>query len=243
GGNVVNVLVSVGDTVKPEQDIFEMETDKAVVPVSSPYNGVIEAVHIEAGQRVSVGDRIVTLRENGTGGDSSATAQAPPERETTETASARAEPAAPEREERAAEEPREEMRASAAEAEAPAAPRSTAIETAPRVARDGDGDRSARPPAPAGPATRRLARELGVDLYEVRGTGPGGRITREDVKAYVKTILSHGGPATSRSVDLPPLPDFSQWGEIERSPISGIRRATAEAMSVSHRVIPQVTQF
>ena len=95
-------------------------------------------------------------------------------------------------------------------------------------------------PAPAGPATRRLARQLGVDLREVRGTARGGRITREDVKDHVKARMTS---APVVAVDRPTLPDFRRWGEIERERLSAVRKATVASMSRSWSLIPHVTQL
>ncbi len=93
----------------------------------------------------------------------------------------------------------------------------------------------------AGPATRQLARELGVDLARVTGTGPGGRVSQDDVKAYVQQVVAN--PATSSAgVPAPKLPDFSKWGEIETQPLDSVRRKTAEQMSLAWSLIPHVTQ-
>jgi pyruvate dehydrogenase E2 component (dihydrolipoamide acetyltransferase) len=103
------------------------------------------------------------------------------------------------------------------------------------------------PPAPAAPSVRRVARELGVEIHQVPGSGPGGRISAEDVKAFVKRVMSAGGP---RAVPLPgavpapaPLPDFSRWGGIERRPMRAVRRKTAEHLGQAWAQIPHVTQF
>ncbi len=93
-----------------------------------------------------------------------------------------------------------------------------------------------RPSAPATPSVRRLAREIGVDLGGVRGTGKAGRITADDVKAHAKSILQDGGPGAA------PLPDFSKWGPIERKPMTNVRRATAEHVSRAWTTSPHVTQ-
>ncbi len=97
---------------------------------------------------------------------------------------------------------------------------------------------------------RRLAREIGVDVSQVTGTGPGGRITQEDVKEFAKRVmhsLGSGGQAAAASPRAagvgPALPDFSKWGEFERKPMSGIRRKTAEHLSHAWNTIPHVTQF
>src|SRR5262249_55056778 len=92
----------------------------------------------------------------------------------------------------------------------------------------------------AGPATRRLARELGIDLRQVPGTGPRGRVSQEDVKAFVRDHAR--APATDGAAVAPPLPDFGRWGAIEKRPLDGIRRRTAEQMSLAWRLIPHVTQ-
>jgi len=94
---------------------------------------------------------------------------------------------------------------------------------------------------PAGPATRRLARELGVDLRQVPGSAPGGRVTEEDIKEYVSQLAS--GSSGRPGVVIPPLPDFAKWGPIERQPLDGVRRRTAEQMSFAWTLAPQVTQY
>jgi pyruvate dehydrogenase E2 component (dihydrolipoamide acetyltransferase) len=103
------------------------------------------------------------------------------------------------------------------------------------------------PPAPAGPATRRIARELGVDLHRVGGTGPGGRITPEDVQAFVRGLLTGGSGgaapmASGGSPATPPLPDFSQFGQVERLPLNKVMRTGAANLSLAWSVIPHVTQ-
>jgi pyruvate dehydrogenase E2 component (dihydrolipoamide acetyltransferase) len=97
-----------------------------------------------------------------------------------------------------------------------------------------------QPPAPAAPSVRRMARELGVDINQVPGNGPGGRIGIDDVKAYAKRLVSaaaSGAPAGSV-----PLPDFSRWGEVERQPMRAVRRKTAEHLSAAWATVPHVTQ-
>jgi pyruvate dehydrogenase E2 component (dihydrolipoamide acetyltransferase) len=105
--------------------------------------------------------------------------------------------------------------------------------------------RAPRLPAPAAPSVRRAARELGVDLHDVRGTGQGGRISVEDVKAHVKKVMLGGGPKANVAAGPAPvvLPDFSKWGAIERKPMRAVRRTTAERLSVAWSQIPHVTQF
>jgi pyruvate dehydrogenase E2 component (dihydrolipoamide acetyltransferase) len=99
------------------------------------------------------------------------------------------------------------------------------------------------PPPPAAPSVRRLARELGVDIRRVTGSGPAGRISYEDVQSYVKNALASGGGA-GRGAAGPAaaLPDFTKWGDVERKPMSNIRRKTAEHLSHAWQAIPHVTQ-
>src|SRR5690606_27191817 len=92
---------------------------------------------------------------------------------------------------------------------------------------------------PAAPSTRRYARELGVDITEVEGSGPGGRISQDDVKAHARALIQSGGGR----VGAVPLPDFSQWGEVEVQPMRNIRRITAERLSAAWATVPHVTQF
>ncbi|MEW6279935.1 MAG: 2-oxo acid dehydrogenase subunit E2, partial [Candidatus Eremiobacterota bacterium] len=102
--------------------------------------------------------------------------------------------------------------------------------------------------APAAPSVRRLAREIGVDIYAVAGTGPGGRISAEDVKQTAKRMLGDGGASVATPTATSPavraaLPDFSKWGPVERQPMKGVRRKTAEQMTLAWTTIPQVTQY
>jgi pyruvate dehydrogenase E2 component (dihydrolipoamide acetyltransferase) len=95
---------------------------------------------------------------------------------------------------------------------------------------------------PAGPATRRLARELGVDLRNVRGSAPNGRVTQEDVRAYVRQLAAGAATARGPGRQAPPLPDFERWGAVQRRPFDSVRRKTAEQMSLAWSDIPHVTQ-
>src|SRR6266498_183214 len=132
---------------------------------------------------------------------------------------------------------------------APAAAAAPLTEAQPARARDGR-------PVPATPATRRLARELGVDLGGVRGTGPGGRLTDEDVRAAAGPARAATTPAAKApappiearplapvGIEPPPLPRFEQWGPVERAPLSHLRRTIAERMALSASVIPHVTHL
>ena len=106
-------------------------------------------------------------------------------------------------------------------------------------------DRRRRPAPAAAPSVRRIARELGVDIRQVTGTGPGGRITVDDVQGFVRQALAGGAAsrvARRRRAPSQPLPDFTKWGDVERKPVSNIRRKTAEHLGHAWNVIPHVTQ-
>lgn len=218
--DVVRVLVKPGDTVQVGQELIELETSKATAPVPSSVAGRIEEVRVKEGQSIKTGDVVAVIASEAAAG----AAAAPPQPQPAQAPPAPAAQPAPQ---------------AAAPAAAPPAPGPAAPPPAPN---------GGRLPVPASPATRRLARELGVDLYQVRGSARGGRVTQDDVKAFVR---SNGGrpaaaPAAAPSAAVPgapPLPDFSKWGEIERKPAGGIRRATAEHMNLAWRTCPQVTIF
>ena len=129
--------------------------------------------------------------------------------------------------------------AGAAPAAAPAAPAEPA--PAPAPAAPAPAPSPAGVPVPAAPSVRKFARELGIELSRVTGQGPGGRIRIEDVKAHAKQLIQ-AGPAAAGAAGLPPLPDFSRWGEVEAVPMSGVRKATAAHMARCWSAIPHVTQ-
>jgi pyruvate dehydrogenase E2 component (dihydrolipoamide acetyltransferase) len=180
-GEVIAVLVSVGDEVKEGDPILEVETDKASVEIPSPYTGKVEEILVKAGDIVKVGDVLIKF-SNG---------------------------------EAVEKEPEKQ----------PVKP----IETAPPMA----ASTAQKGPVPASPATRRLARELGIDLHHVAPTGPGGLVTAEDVRAFAEKgqnveEVADGEAmpiveAALLSVPVPALPDFSKWGPVERIPLRSIR--------------------
>ena len=186
--------------------------------VPSPSAGRVTEVRVKIGEQIKVGQVICLLEGGGNGEAAKGTA---------------AKPAAKKPE--AAAEPAKAMNAEApAEAPKVAAPKpTTAPAMAPVVNRI----------TAAGPATRRLARELGIDLTQVVGSGRAGRIIEEDVKGYVRQLASNGAAAPSgAAVQAPPLPNFEQWGPVERQPMLAVRKATARQMSLSWSLIPHVTQ-
>jgi pyruvate dehydrogenase E2 component (dihydrolipoamide acetyltransferase) len=237
-GDVVNVLVAVGETITQDQPLIELETDKAVIEVPAPVAGTVQTIHVQTGDTAAVGQLIVTFETGSTAAASDAVAppppvtseESPPEESPPEESAAPAEPAMP------ATSPEAAASAPAAlpcEAHAPPAP--PPVEAPPQ--------RASRIPAAASPSVRRLAREVGVDISEVAGSGAGGRISIEDVKNHAQRLLTD--PSGYRVAAEPlavALPDFTRWGEVEREPMSSVRRATAEHMAQAWSTIPHVTQ-
>ncbi len=260
-GNVVRVMVSVGDTIEVEQPVLEIETDKASLEVPSSVAGRVAEVRAQEGKPLSVGE-VVLVVESGADGSAKekpadeAKAAAKPEAEE-EKAKATAE-AAPKSEVKQEPEETEETAEASSEAKEKAgagesaesaddAEQARPEEAPPAAARPGSTQGVG--PVPASPSVRRLAREIGVDVHQVTGTGQGGRITEEDVKVYARqlnTDAARSAPiasATGPSGGAQPLPDFSRWGQIERSELTGVRRRTAENMRHAWQTVPQVTQF
>jgi pyruvate dehydrogenase E2 component (dihydrolipoamide acetyltransferase) len=250
-GDVTRVLVKVGDTIEKEQSVVELETDKATIEVPSSVAGVVKEIKVKAGDKVKVGSVILTV-DDASGNGAGAPA-------------AKAEAAAPDPRQDAKPEPRTDAKAPSERAQREKAqpeqtqPEKTQPEkvvsmpkAAPKPAAEPRAQ-SGGPAAPAAPSVRRLAREIGVDINDVQGGGPEGRISDEDVKEHARRILSSvpstGLGATgagARGAGLPaagvPLPDFSKWGEVDRQPLSNIRRKTAEHLSHAWNTIPHVTQ-
>jgi pyruvate dehydrogenase E2 component (dihydrolipoamide acetyltransferase) len=267
-GDVLRVLVKAGDTLAKDQPVLELETDKATIEVPSSVAGTVGEIKVKPGDKVKVGQVILTVADgqSADGGKAEAAApakaakaegqegkverpeakaerpeskQARPEPKT-EPAS-KSEPAVAERE-TAADSPSQPAAASAQQTRAAAARQQTGnVVDINRGARPAPEAAAAElPPAPAAPSVRRMARELGVDINQVTSSDPSGRISIDDVKAHAKRIVTAGG--RSGGVAAEALPDFSRYGEIERQPMRAVRRKTAEHLSVAWATIPHVTQ-
>ncbi len=232
-GDVLKVLVKVGDTLKVDQPVLELETDKATIEVPSNIAGVVKDIRTKTGDKVKPG-QVVLVVDQGVAG-------APPQVEPPAAAPAPAPAVVPDP-------PPAPAVAAPAPAPAPVAAAPAAVVAAPVAASPAAPLQSAAyPSGPAAPSVRRLAREIGVDITRVQGTGPGGRISLDDVKAFAKAALSGTGGAVVAAAGVPlqqrALPDFSKFGEIERKPMSGVRRKTAEHLTSAWNTIPHVTQF
>ncbi|PNE01514.1 pyruvate dehydrogenase, E2 component [Alcanivorax sp. MD8A] len=218
GAEIIEVSVAAGDVLEAEQVIAVLESDKASLEIPAPQAGTVESVIIKVGDKVSTGDPLLTLAVSG--GD-----VAPEAKENTATSSASvSQTSASDKQEQNKQE------------QAKPAQTSTAIPAAAN---------SPGKAVHAGPAVRKLAREMGVDLGQVPGTGPKDRILKEDVHAWVKQRLeSQSAPATGSggmSLDLPDI-DFSQFGDVEREELNKLRKVSAQNLHRSWLTIPHVTQ-
>ncbi len=252
---VLNLKIKEGDTVKEDQMIMEVETDKAAVEIPVPFSGVVSKLYVQQGQTVKVGQPLIAVD----GGGAPAPSKASPPAAAPSRPAAAVRAVAPRPTPPRAPAPQPPARPIHAQiGESVAAPRPAPAPA--RVAAEAPARRG-NTPIPAAPAIRRLAREMNVDLAEVHGTGPGGRIVREDLERYrIAGPTGTGvGPARSEPAPMPrsaptasddgarpsapsdALPDFSQWGSIRREPITQIRKTIARQMVRSYTTIPHVT--
>lgn len=233
-GTVISLAVAVGDEVTEDQTLLELETDKAVVSIPSPQAGKISEIRVAEGDDAAVGSVIMLLEAQDQPSEDSQPPQGEPE---------------------AAGEPEVE-KAAAADHQPPAEKTAKTQQKQAAMADSSVADLDLTPKrtgdlvAPAAPSVRRIARELGVDIYQVQGTGSGGRISEKDVRSFVRTTMLQvsGGQSVSsgefRGLHAQrPLPDFSKWGRVERKPLSRIRQVTADAMGYAWSTIPMVTQY
>jgi len=226
-GKVVKVLVQEGDRVDIDDILIEFETEKALVEIPSTAKGKIVDLPVKEGQELHVGDVIARVETEGEGEEK----KKPDRGEAKADASSKeAEAESPTPDDSvyrpAAEKKRDEKQG-----------KSSGLEKEPPSRED-------RPPAPAAPSVRRFARELGIDIHEVHGTGPGGRITESDVKAFVKEGREAAGQtALLGEIAETALPDFARWGDIETVELPGVRKLTAKSTALSWRLVPHVTQF
>jgi len=273
-GDVARVLVKPGDTIAKDQGVIELETDKATIEVPSSVAGVVKDVQVKAGEKIKVGQTILTVDEGESTGakepkGGTKDSKEPKESKGGEDNKPAPQPAgAPEGgglSQRAAPADAAAQGASASQRTGLADPPPTSTEdpledvaprqkvvdisraprNAPQAAPASGSEAAPGNAPPAAPSVRRIARELGVDIRQVTGSGASGRIMVEDVQGFVRQALSGsgaGGTQAPGGAAAPPLPDFAKWGEVERKPISNIRRKTAEHLSHAWNAIPHVTQ-
>jgi len=223
---IIEVLVAVGDTVAEEDSLITVETDKATMEIPSSHSGTVKEVKVKVGDTISQGGLVVVLDSAGFASDAAA-----PVETTKEQAPA---PAS------------EVAAAPVAVAEAPK-PAPASLAPLDKPSPTANIDPVSFKNAHASPALRKFARELGVDLSKVTGTGRNARIIKEDVQAFVKKVMSSGGAPASggAALGVEPMPeiDFSQWGEIETQPLSKINKLTGKFLHRNWVTIPHVTQF
>ena len=247
-GTIVRVLVEVGDMIDIDDVLVEFETEKALVDIPSTVKGKITELLAKEGDEMRVGDVIARVDTEGQADDKD-TAESETAADDTPKKEAEEEQEPPEAPPPV--EAPQEVKAEVDEKEKDAAqaPQKPAVAPEPAVAQKTTENRLAdRGPAPATPSVRRFARELGVDIYDVKASAPGGRITEDDVKAHIKKgerpdKMTPPGTAPAEMAGEPGLPDFSRWGDVETVELDGVRRITAANMSTAWRTVPHVTQF
>ena len=225
--SIIEVMVKAGDTIKAEDNLVTLETDKAAMDVPSPYAGVIKEMKVKVGDKVSQGSVILLL-------ESSGEASAPQKNQpTVQTVPAPA----------------------AAQVAASPAPAAQSSNPSPTLSLSGEGT-AASPPltrggweglkAHASPAIRRFARELGVDVAQVKGSGEKGRVTKDDVQSFVKAALGQPrGAAGGNGLQVLAMPvvDFAKFGAIETRPLSRIKKLSGANLHRNWVTIPHITQF
>ena len=233
-GDLVRLMISPGTKVSEGQPVMELETDKAVIEVPSSISGVVKEVRVKQGEKIKVGQVIFTL-EGAAAPQPERPKHVPVEHVSGQQGARLAFQAAIHAEGKT------EEQALPPDQPQPILPRFTMPAQLEKVAGAERGE-----PIPAAPHVRRLAREVGIDIHNVKGTGPGGRISEGDVKAHSKALLASVVAAAQAprgpQFTQPELPDFAKWGKVERVSIRGVRRKTAEHLWQAWTTVPHVTQ-
>ena len=233
---VIEVLVKPGDVIKAEDSMVTLESDKASMDVPSPSAGTVKEVKVKVGDMVAEGTVVLTLEAS----DEKAAPASKPA--LAAKAAAPAVAAAPEPAVRSASTMAMGAPPVPGKAEGPSAPPPVVLMPGPAefIAASAGGHRSH-----ATPSVRRFARELGVDIARVKGSGPKGRILQQDVQAYVKAVLSGARPAVGGALDLLPWPkvDFAKFGSFETRPLSRIQKLSGANLARNWVMMPHVTQF
>lgn len=264
-GDVLSVAVREGDIVEADAPLMELETGKATVTLPAPAKGKVSRVMVKAGDKVRVGQTLFVLDDDT--GAQPAVAEASAQPAPAEAAPPKPEPAAPPAQPA-------EPKSAAAESRPPAESKNYAERSAPAsqevLTERSDEDREhgtaghsmaddedlfepelpspevqGHPSYPAGPAVRRIARELHIDLGAVKGSGPKGRILVEDLDPHIQSYIAQrgGGRAPAATAAQPELPDFSKWGPVRREKMSSLRRKIAENLARAWAATPHVHQF
>lgn len=254
-GDVVKVLVNVGDTIDLDQPIIELETDKAMFEVPSTEKGVVKEINVKAGDVINIGAVILKVESNGSAEEKSDTKKEAPatngsvkkvsEEEKEEKVIEKEVEVKNKSDEEPVKKKSEEIKEEVNEKEDEVKNKSNEETPVKKEIQESKAPSTdlTKEPAPASPSVRRLARELGVDINMVKGTQKGNRISEDDVKNFVKERMSGDGSSGSPGQYQKALPDFSKWGEVDLQPMSKVRSITAESLSYAWSTIPMVTQF
>ena len=233
---VIEILVKPGDTVKKEDSLISLESDKATMEVPSTHAGVVKELKVKLGDKVSMGSLVLVLEESASAAAVAASPSSAPSPGTAEVKAASPSPQPSPKGEGANARPAEAMPPKAAPILAPS--------PAPVAASTDHGVVTAT--VHASPSIRKLAREFGVDLTKVKGSSNKGRINEDDVKGFVKTELAKpaGGAATGGAFAFPTMPhvDFTKFGTIETRALSRIKKLSGNNLARNWMMIPHVTQ-
>ncbi len=213
--DVLNVLVKVGDVIETDQAILEIETDKATIEVPTTISGKVVEVFVKAGSKAKVGDVVIKI-ETGVPAEESKQVKV--------------------KKEEIKESPKVESKKDTVPTGERQSIQASELDNQPPILKGA---------APAAPSVRRIAREIGVDINKVPGTGPNGRISMDDVKAFSKKLhesYSQGG-GTGLNIKSESLPDFTKFGAINKVEMTNIRKKTADHLGYAWATIPHVTQF
>ncbi len=216
--DVISILVKKGDILQAQQAILEVESDKASLELPSPVAGTVIEILVQTGQKIKTGQNIALLSTSSSDTSANQGKESP------------------------ASEPKKSQKKSQKKPEkSKESPKPSLAPTTPITSNAPLELSSPRKSIAAAPSVRRLARELGADIYRITGSGHQGRISQEDVKSYVKEMMQQGIDEEGR--DHPKLPEFSRFGKVNREKMSSIRKRTSEKMQLSWNHIPHVTQF
>ena len=238
---VLDILVSEGDKVSADDILAEMESDKASFELPSDFDGVVKEVKVSVGNEVKVGQVMFTIDTSDEGGgkekEEKSEKKADKDKADKPSDEKKEEPEKEEKEEKDKSDSEEEKEE---EKDAEKSESRSEVQESRSVEMTSDKSTSH---VPASPAVRRLAREIGVDITQVKGTGPNDRVFEEDVKAFAKKQLQSRPAGAGMVADDYELPDFSKQGNIRREKMDTIRKITARAMAGSWQNIPHVFQF
>lgn len=217
--DITKVLINVGDQIEKDQILFEIETDKATVEIPSEFSGIIKELKVKSGDKAKVGDVVLIIEST----EIKKNDQIAKPIKFNENKIATSKSVAPVKQKTEIQEPQNTSTVD-----------SNIKKEFPNII------------AAAAPSVRRFAREIGIDINEVNGSGPAGRISDDDVKKYAKSFnekIRSGAGGLSIGLKRELLPDFSKWGNIKKEPMSNVRKKTAEHLSYAWSTIPHVTQF